>query len=593
MRTRPSTRARRRRRPGPAPSAGRSHAFDRWGATIAVAATGGLFAAFYLAFDPWTDVDWVQVVLPLSLLFAAGAGRALVGFRAPPQPAGGSAIWDRSRLLPYCIVAAAAAIPYLAGLTIGFLGDDFVLAAAMHNAATPAEAAASPVFRLFFRPLTLLVWWLGMQLGDAAPLALSALAIAVHVANSILVYAVGRRLIGSIYGAALAAMLFAVHPLHVEAILWKCALSDLLATSFALLSLLALDAYLAADRRSHRCAALVGAGAALLVALLSKEAVIVLPAFVAFRLALLPAAARRGRVLPLAAAYLLPLALYLPLRLSSLGAVAGYLVEPSSWKFWLPIQALSETGSFFFPSHTGLLMPAIPHWVRGAAIALMALSLVWWTRGLIHVPGRRIWLWVGFLFIAAAATSGYAPAKTTMYSARFAYLPTIGLVWLFGDLCAGRGRSWRTSGVVATLILLCATTVTALDIAVYREADRLTNQVLSAAADLVKDLPDSPQPPVLYVRDLPPSYLAAPVFFVGFPQALSMHTDRPLSVRAVSPISASIGAGLESRIDPDVLEYSILGPGEYVAAWRPDSETMEIIKVGASPAPQAQPEPRP
>jgi hypothetical protein len=590
MRTRPSTRARRRRRPAPAPPAGRSLAFDRWAATIAVAVTGGLFAAFYLTFDPWAEVDWVQVVLPLSLLFAAGAGRALLGFRAPPQPAGGSAIWDRSRLLPYCIVAAAAAIPYLAGLTIGFLGDDFVLAAAMHNAATPSEAAASPVFRLFFRPLTLLVWWLGMRLGDAAPLALSALAIAVHVANSILVYAVGRRLIGSVYGAALAAVLFAVHPLHVEPILWKCALSDLLATSFALLSLLALDAYLAAERRSHRYAALVGAGAAFLLALLSKEAAIMLPAFVALRLALLPKTERRGRVLPLAAASLIPLAVYLPLRLSSLGHLSGYAVAVASWKFWLPIQALSEIGSFFFPFHTGLLAPAIPPWVRAAAVALMALGLIWCARGLIHVPGRRIWLWIGFLFIAAAATSGYAPAKTTMYSARFAYLPTIGLVWLFGDVCAGRGTGWRPSGAIAALTLLCATTITLLGVGVYREADRLTGRALSAAADVVEDLPDSPQPPVLYLRDLPPGYLGAPVFFVGFPEALSLYLDRPVSAYMVWPIATPIGQGTESRIDPDVLEYSILGPGEYVAAWRPESETMEIIKVGKPPAAPPRPE---
>jgi hypothetical protein len=590
MRRKKSTPTRRKRRPGPASRPGRSHALDRWAATLAPTTIAALFVCVLVGYlDPGTPKSYIyQVVLVLCLLIAAAGGRALVGFKGsadgePAQPKAGTRL-----LLPLAVVAAAS-LPYLHGLTIGFLADDFVLAASAGGAASPAEAMSSPVFRLFYRPATLLIWWLGMRLGDAAPLALGILCLATHILNSLLVYAIGRRVIGSLYGAALGAMLFAVHPLHVEPVLWRCCLSDLICTAFCLLSLLCLEIYLASPARRRGVLAIAAGSAALLLALLTKEAALALPGFVILRLALARTDRLSWRSLASAVPYVVTLGIYLVLRFATFHQLGGYPVSLQSWHTWLPAQALRQIGTFLFPVHTALFSQAMGPYLRAAAIALMAAGVVWWSRGLPYVPVRRLCLWLGFVFIMAVPVSLFGSVTTLLVDSRFAYLPTIGLAWLFGDLCAGRGARWRRSGAAAAAIILTAALLSVWYTAPWRAAGRLTRSILSATDRVVDDLPGPPGDAVLYVRDLPLRYVNAPVFNTGFAEAVRLRVPRVSAAYTVLPIRDIIGQGPGSRIDPDVLDWSVLSPGEYVVAWRPASERMEILVVGASPRAEAAP----
>jgi len=589
MRHKISTPTRRKRGPGPAPPAGRSHALDRWAATLAPATIAALFVCVLVGYlDPGTPKSYIyQVILVLCLLIAAAGGRALIGLKGsadeqPAQPKAGT------RLLFLAAIVAAASLPYLHGLTIGFLADDFVLAAAA-GAATPAEAMSSPVFRLFYRPATLLIWWLGMRLGDAAPLALGILSLATHILNSLLVYAIGRRVIGSLYGAALGAMLFAVHPLHVEPVLWRCCLSDLICTAFCLLSLLCLEIYLASPAKRHRVLAVAAGSAAFLLALLTKEAALALPGFVILRLALARADRLSWRSLAAAVPSLLTLALYLLLRLATFHQVGGYPVSLQSWHVWLPAQALRQIGTFLFPVHTALFSQVMGPYLRAAAIALMAVGVVWWSRGLPYVPVRRLCLWLGFVFIMAVPVALFGSVTTLLVDSRFAYLPTIGLAWLFGDLCAGRGAHWRRGGASAAAIVAVAALLSVWYTMPWRAADRLTRSILSATDRVVDDIPGPPGDAILYVRDLPLRYVNAPVFNTGFAEAVRLRVPRVSAAYTVLPIRDIIGQGTDSRMDPDVLDWSVLSPGEYVVAWRPASERMEILRIGGSPRPEAAP----
>jgi protein O-mannosyl-transferase len=101
---------------------------------------------------------------------------------------------------------------------------------------TSAEAAN-------WHPLT----WLSLMLdaslfgsGAAAPHLTNVL---LHAANSILVFLLFLRLTGAIWRSAALAVLFAVHPLHVESVAWISERKDVLSTFFGLLALLCYARY--------------------------------------------------------------------------------------------------------------------------------------------------------------------------------------------------------------------------------------------------------------------------------------------------------------------------------------------------------------
>jgi protein O-mannosyl-transferase len=64
-----------------------------------------------------------------------------------------------------------------------------------------------------------------------------------HVLNSLLLFAVFRRMTGALWRSGLVAALFALHPLHVESVAWVAERKDLLSAFFWMLTLLAYSHY--------------------------------------------------------------------------------------------------------------------------------------------------------------------------------------------------------------------------------------------------------------------------------------------------------------------------------------------------------------
>src|SRR5439155_11898501 len=90
-----------------------------------------------------------------------------------------------------------------------------------------------------WHPLT----WLSLQLDgtvwDANPTGYHATNLVLHLLNVLLLLIVLLQMTGSLYGSALVAALFALHPLHVESVAWVSERKDVLSTFFLLLTLLA------------------------------------------------------------------------------------------------------------------------------------------------------------------------------------------------------------------------------------------------------------------------------------------------------------------------------------------------------------------
>lgn len=93
-----------------------------------------------------------------------------------------------------------------------------------------------------WHPLTWLSHLLDVELFGMNPAGHHLVNIALHAANSILLFLLLNRYSGFLWRSAVVAALFALHPLHVESVAWVAERKDLLSTLFWLLSL-----YLYAD----------------------------------------------------------------------------------------------------------------------------------------------------------------------------------------------------------------------------------------------------------------------------------------------------------------------------------------------------------
>jgi len=91
---------------------------------------------------------------------------------------------------------------------------------------------------LFYRPLQFSIYWLIYRLAGADPAPFHLVNLTLYAATGWLVYRLGRRLLLSETAALAGAILWLVHPLHVEAVAWISGLPDLGAGFFYLLAFL-------------------------------------------------------------------------------------------------------------------------------------------------------------------------------------------------------------------------------------------------------------------------------------------------------------------------------------------------------------------
>jgi Flp pilus assembly protein TadD len=90
-----------------------------------------------------------------------------------------------------------------------------------------------------WHPLTMLSHMMDVQLFGLNPGWHHCSSLCFHVANTVLLFLLLRRLTSRVWPSAFVAALFALHPLHVESVAWVSERKDVLSTFFGLLSLLA------------------------------------------------------------------------------------------------------------------------------------------------------------------------------------------------------------------------------------------------------------------------------------------------------------------------------------------------------------------
>lgn len=130
-------------------------------------------------------------------------------------------------------------------------------------------------FNLYqLRPVSALAFMWDAALWQSNPLGYHVTNVLLHAACSALVFIISRLLLRAEAKVALfAALLFAVHPAHIEAVAWISARTELLPTFFYLCSFLTFGLYRMKAARIYYCLSTV----TFLLGLFSKEMVISLP----------------------------------------------------------------------------------------------------------------------------------------------------------------------------------------------------------------------------------------------------------------------------------------------------------------------------
>jgi protein O-mannosyl-transferase len=303
--------------------------------------------------------------------------------------------------------------------------------------------------------------------------------LALHIANTLLLFGLLLRLTGALGRSAFVAGLFAVHPLHVESVAWIAERKDVLSTLFWLLTLWAYAAYV--RRPGVRRYLLVLVGFAL--GLMTKPMLVTLP-FVMLLLDVWPlgrvafGAEAAGRTRPAArgnagSIWLQLVWEKLPLfalaAISSLvtwlvqqlgGAVTGFELFP--WTLRVENALMSYAayiGKMLWPARLVVLVPyprSIPGWLAvGAFLVLLGISVA-----VIRGARRHPYLLVGWYWYLGTLVPviGIVQAGIQARADRYTYVPLIGLfimaAWGAADLLARRPQWRRALPVTAVLVIL-------------------------------------------------------------------------------------------------------------------------------------------
>jgi Flp pilus assembly protein TadD len=272
--------------------------------------------------------------------------------------------------------------------------------------------------------------------------------------------------------ALLAACIFALHPIHSEAVDWIASVTEL---ELALFCLITFAFFLASAREGGGCSPpyQIAMGGSFVLALLSKEQALMLPLLAALYEHFFREDCTETtwvqKLRRYAGLWLLA-AIYLVLRVLYLGRFVPSLDRPGFGAGQLVISALALVGRYFwklvapaelcayyvFPTK----VTALYSWAVGGVVALaisaFALAVLW-------KSNRQAAFGVVWLLATLAPVLNVRWMTSNPFAERYLYLPSVGFCWVVGwagvrwwHLRSARGRRWRVSllllaGVVAAL----------------------------------------------------------------------------------------------------------------------------------------------
>lgn len=330
-------------------------------------------------------------------------------------------------------------------------------------------------------PLTFLSYQLNHLVAGLSPWIYHLTNLLLHAGSALLVAWIALLFSKDRFVALVTALLFALHPLHTEAVAWASARKDVLAAFFALLSIVL---YLLYRERENKFSFFSGSLAAFLLALLSKVSVLLLP----FALILIDLGMRR-RITPRMFIEKIPYAVLAGV----FGIVAMFGKRGTSTLLLEKILIGAKAAIFylqklFIPNGLSVLYPytkpvsfASPDLTLSlvAVIVITVLVVLLWRR-----TREPLVAWGFYLLFTAPTFTNFAKGKDVLHdvyfaSDRYAYIGSVLILFLVAlAIRKARGRFGPAVNIAVAVLLTVLSVLAMRQANVWRDTESLFQNVL-------------------------------------------------------------------------------------------------------------------
>jgi tetratricopeptide (TPR) repeat protein/predicted secreted protein len=384
---------------------------------------------------------------------------------ALPEPSAA----DRAVLWHVVLIAFLAFAVFAGTLRAGFVWDDsaqIVKNEALKNLHSIPRFFTSGVWDLlyshavanYYRPIMYVMYALVYHLAGLQAGAFHLLNVIFHVLDAVLVYLLTLRLFRTSRMALIAGLIFAVHPVHTEAVAWIAALPELIFTCFYLL---AFCFYLKAEETPGRALWWrIASVLAFSVSLLSKEMAYTLP-LVLMAYGCLHLKKRFVDAMRPLAWYLIPAGVCLAARFHALRGLAPLYQFPeiTVYQFWLSVIAL--VGQYWWKLAAPIRLnafyvfePSRSVFDPRVSLAFAAEAALGWAMWKLWRSGNRQWFSIAWVFLTLLPALYIHGVGLNVFTERYLYLPSLGFCWLIACLLLKLRKRRLATGLLVALIAL-------------------------------------------------------------------------------------------------------------------------------------------
>jgi hypothetical protein len=355
--------------------------------------------------------------------------------------------------------------------------------------------AFTSIYQGNWHPLAWISHMLDVTLFGLNPAGHHGMALLLHLANALLLCTTLTRLTGARWRSLSVALLFALHPLHVESVAWAAERKDLLCALFWILTIRAWHGYAERPGWKHYLLVVILFAAGLM----AKPMIVTLP-FVLLLLDYWPL----GRLLsPGGVRPWRALVEKLPLLLMAGAASVITFIAQTRGSAVTPIGPASLVGNVsnalqgyvtylgktLWPVDLAILYPydaarLTPWRTAGAALILIAVTLA-----VFRAARRRPYLATGWLWYLGALVPvvGFVRVGIMSVADRYTYLPHIGLFiaasWGTAELATLRPRLRPLLVAAATAVLVTLAILTARQVRYWHDGITLMEHAVTVTKD--------------------------------------------------------------------------------------------------------------
>ena len=303
-----------------------------------------------------------------------------------------------------------------------------------------------------------------------------------HVLNSILLFLLFSQVTDAHYQSLALALLFALHPLHVESVAWIAERKDMLSTFFGLLCIIAYFRYTQTFQKRHYYYCFTF----LCLSLMSKPMLVTMPVLLTI-LDIWPIDRKDDQRFRDKFIFFVPVVGVA--LITFLAQFQGKAVNPLSSLGLMPrlLNAISAIGTYLiktaWPSNFSVLYPhpgnSIHIWPAIIGLILLIVLLIVGIYSFNQMP----FFLTGFLWflISLMPVIGIIQVGSQAMADRYTYIPHIGLfwaiIWLFSHIAITRTKKYLASGALIIFLVFFASK-TFYQAKVWKNAETLLLQAV-------------------------------------------------------------------------------------------------------------------